>query len=365
MMKLTALYCPHTTIKPDRVFADLLLFEKIIHFQVMEDEKPNDWNDLIHSYPPIPFGKDLARFQHLIADLKGHENEFYAGQLSSMALEQMENRDEDTVRGLISAISNEEGEQKDKNNKERERFWQARLLLRLAEIMAEEEEELQHRLTATDHNESLLLEALKGELEEEGLHIPSAISPNTLPVRPEVLLRAWGTLLLADENEKPKILLTDSQDFAEPFFEANEAISGQRPKRLCRLPLPHTLGMDEKNYLATRENFRNQASETLARLTRILAETCQAGESAGTLKEFSQAAALWGSAFGQSGPWGESPRHNKQQCQSHPHLEIYLCNQSLNQLMARLCHPGISLQEEDQSPAIIAVKNTSASTCSG
>lgn len=361
-MKLTALYCPHTSIRPDRVFPELILFEEIIFFQAMEDEKSASWNQLIHGYPPIPFGDDLARFQHLIADLKGHENEFYAGQLSSMALEQMENRDEDTVRGLISAISKGEKKQEDKNNKERERLWQARLLLRLAEIMVQEEEELQDQLAAADHDEARLLEALKGELEEEGLYIPSAVNPDTLPVRPEVLLRAWGILLLADTREKPEILLTDSQDFAEPFFEANEAMTGQRPRRLCRLPLPHTSGMTEENYLTSRENFRALGNESLGKLTQLLTDTCQSGESAETLKEFSQAAALWGSTFEQSGPWGEPPR--QKQCQGQPHLEIYLCNRSLNQLANRLCQPGKSLPEEDQTLALIAVTNKNTSTCS-
>ncbi|MBW1791177.1 MAG: hypothetical protein JRJ14_02745, partial [Deltaproteobacteria bacterium] len=108
MSQLTALYFPDTAITTQAVYQELLFFDKILFYQPVEIDPEThspEGLDLCSGYPPVPFKEDLDRFKSLLRELKGHEGEFYSGQLSSMSLEYMERRDRPSVEGLISSIT--------------------------------------------------------------------------------------------------------------------------------------------------------------------------------------------------------------------------------------------------------------------
>lgn len=368
MSQLRALYFPETAITTEQVLQELLFFDSLYFYHSSEpdehaDSQPGEGE--CHGYPPVPFDDDLQRFKQLIRELKGNEEEFYSGHLSSISLDYMENRDETTVRNLISTIAGPDktAETREQPNK-REDLWQARLLLKLAEILAKEEKELQESLTAISGKEEELFDALKGE---EGFSsslgpIPSA---STLPVRPEILLKAWGKLFLADQ--KDHWILTSSQpESVESLFEINEALSRQRPVRLFRIPLPYTDGMDETTFFKLRKSFRHTAKQTLDSFTSLLTETAENGISPETLKEFTSLAADWTRIFDQSGPWGQdtsSPLQKKDGLGA-PHLEVYLCSHSLAELLGNFCKIK-NHKQNTHTHGIIALKSRKSSTCKG
>ena len=109
MTQLTALYFPDTEITVETVAQELLFFEKIIYYRSVENgeakEEVPGADTLCHGYAPVPFGEDLNRFKSLLKDLKGHENEFYSGQLSAISSGQVGKRDTTSVTDLISTIT--------------------------------------------------------------------------------------------------------------------------------------------------------------------------------------------------------------------------------------------------------------------
>lgn len=361
MSQLTALYFPDTAITTQAVYQELLFFDKILFYQPVEIDQeevytPEDL-DLCSGYPPVPFKEDLDRFKALLRELKGHEGEFYSGQLSSMSLEYMESRDRPTVEGLISSITKTQ-DTTEPETKTKEALWQSRLLLKLAEIMAQEEQDLQNELSAIARKEELLFDALKGDPELSKSLRPQTSYPTPIPVRPKIILKAWGQLFLADKKETPWILTTDDSEYGESFFEASEALSGQRPVRLCRIPLPYTEGLDIGSYITNRNHFRKNGEETLGSFARLLEETVHSGQQENTLKDWAGMAAELTRLIADSGTWSQPYPPAIQ-----PHLEIYLCNQPLHKLLAHFCRSKAEATANEPEHGIIAIKSSKKIEC--
>lgn len=364
MPQLTALYFPETDVSTETVSQELLFFEKIFYYQAIENDEapvPDIEENLCIGYPPVPFGKDLDRFKALLRELKGHAGEFYSGQLSSMSPQYMENRDEKTVQGLISSITGIK-DATGSDMKTYETLWQSRLLLKLAEIMAREELELQDALTAISQQEEHLFDVLKGDPELAKSLTPPTSYSKTIPVRPEIIVKAWGQLFLADKLKTPWILTTADPEYGETLFEASESLSRQRPLRLCRIPLPHTEGLDMDTYLSRRNYFRKEGKETLEPFARLLGETAHAGQQKNTIRDWAGMAANLTRLVAESGTWSHSPMLPSAAPQ--PHLEIYLCSHPLHTLVAHLCRfKGAVDLKNEPGHAIIAVKSSKKIEC--
>lgn len=360
MSQLTALYFPDTALTTQAVYQELLFFEKILFYQPVEvDQEANTPKnqDLCSGYPPVPFKEDLDRFKALLRDLKGHAGEFYSGQLSSMALEYMESRDGSEVKNLISSITKTQ-DSTEQEIKTYETLWQSRLLLKLAEIMAKEEKELQNELSAIAQKEELLFDTLKGDPELARSLRPQTSCPNPLPVKSGIILKAWGQLFLADKKETPWILATGDSEYGESFFEASEALSGQWPVRLCRIPLPYTEGLDIGSYITNRNQFKKDGEKTLESFARLLKETALSGQQQSTIKDWAGMAANLTRLVADSGAWGQPSLPANQ-----PHLEIYLCNQPLHKLLAHFCHSTTVTTANEPEHAIIAIKSSKKIEC--
>jgi hypothetical protein len=369
MIPLTALYFPDTSLSARQVSQELIFFDKVYHYLPSETDGSDDSvavAGICEGYPPVPFAEELNRFRQLIRELKGNEAEFYSGHLSSIAAGQEKNRDERSVRSLINSIEGTSpADQSGARADIREGLWQARLLLKLAEILYQEEQELQQELSAIAVKERELFESLKGEGE-----IPFALSGLTvesrLPVRPEILLKAWAKLFLADRRQgEHTILVTNQEQAAETLFDANEALSGQRPVRLFRIPLPGGSAMDMAAYINDRATFRAGARDIIDGFTSTLSATlASGGVTQETLKGFTRLAAEWTKNLHNCTAWqtASAPSGQENKCQGEPHLEVYLCNRSLPGLLAHLCRAD---SESHGAPAIIALKSSKKSTCKG
>ncbi|MBI5558492.1 MAG: hypothetical protein HY885_12730 [Deltaproteobacteria bacterium] len=371
MIPLTALYFPDTSVSARQVSQELLFFDKIYHYLPSETDGSSDSvavAGICEGYPPVPFADELNRFRQLIRELKGNEAEFYSGHLSSIAASHSKNREELSVRSLINTIggkplADKAGAEADT----REGLWQARLLLKLAEILYQEEQELQQELSAIAVKERELFESLKGEPE-----IPFALSGFAVesrpPVRPAILLKAWAKLFLADTRQgKHAILVSNQEQAAEALFEANEALSGQRPVRLFRIPLPDSEAMDMAAYINDRAAFRASARDIIAGFKSAISATLASGVTQDSLKSFTILAAEWTKNFHTRKAWetASGPSGQLVKCQGEPHLEVYLCNRSLPSLMAHLCRAAAESAVTPGSPAIIALKSSKKSTCKG
>ncbi len=367
MSSLPVYHFPETDITVNDVRRQLLFFSQIFYLTPVENEEDAP-QALCTAYTPAPLGDDLERFGQLLAELKGNEAAFYQGQLSTLALEYMEHRDPQTVRDIISTLQTPGTPPATgpTTSKDREELWQARLLLKLAEILRQEEKELSEGLSMLAERQEELFEELKGEEELQDLFDALAPTPSAhFPVRVESLIKAWGRLLLAGDHQ-PWFVNCFSPEAAEPFFEANEHLSGQRPVRLLRLPLPHC-DQNPDNYLEKRQIWFERLTDCRQQIADTLHHIAGHGLATNSLADLAQLAALWTKAYGQHDIWPEPPiASSPKKCSASPHLEIYLLNQPIRQLLATLC--GQPYDADSAGPwthGLLAVLSSRSSTCKG
>ncbi|MEN8257880.1 MAG: hypothetical protein ABFS09_08470 [Thermodesulfobacteriota bacterium] len=364
MTSLPAYHFPETDISLDDVRGQLLFFSQIFYLAPVEADEA-EASELCTAYTPAPLGDDLQRFKQLMAELKGNEAAFYQGQLSNMALEYMENRDPETVRDIISNLQAPgTSTSAPESAQSREELWQARLLLKLAEMLRQEHKALAEGMAMMQDRQADLLKDLKGEEELQDLFHALDDTPSPqFPVRVESLISAWGHLLLAGDHQ-PWFLNCFSPEAAEPFFEVNEKLSGQRPVRLLRLPLPDC-DHDPENYLEKRQIWLDQLAGCRQKTAEILHDLARHGMRDSTLADLAQMAALWTAAYSQNNPWPEPPvASSPKKCVATPHLEIYLLSQPISQLVAQLCAlKTTSGPEGPWSHGLLAVLSCRSSTC--
>lgn len=359
MTTLRAIHFPETILSPQDVMAQLLLFDTISYITptATEDEP----NPLCPTYDPAPLGEDAVRFGQLLGELKGNETAFYQGQMSRLALEYLETRDDNTVREIIGSIH---GQQKTstpaEQNKDAEKLWKARLLLKLAEIKQREEQEIQQSLQRIKDAQQNMLGDLKGEDEFQDLfHSLANILPNQTPVRVESLIKSWGKLF-GEGTEDFFILHCFSPEAAAPYLEVSESITGKRPVRLVRLPLPDC-SVDPEEFLTKKEQWLQAGDPWLTELKTALHQVAERGLDAVPLATFTKLAGQWTSQVDRAEFW-PSPAATKE-C-GPPALELYLLGDTILPLTATLCNLKNKTDHSPMKHGLLAFVSTRPNSCS-
>lgn len=333
MNQLTTLMFPDTQLCTKSVWRELFFFNTINYYHSTEsedDDRPAcdalEEPGLCRGYAPAPLGEDLERFKMLLRELKGNEGEFYSGQLSSMTLEYLENRDTENTLKLISAMMEEPAKTAKKQDREQnEVLWKARLYLKLAEIIQREEEEMETSISSLADLEKKIFKQLKGDEDEE---IP-AIQPSSnsrMPIRTHDLLKAWGHLFMADH--KPcQMLLTASHDSADILLDIAES-NGKCPTLITTLPLP-SLPANMETFPQIRESFRTSNTDILNSFASLFNDLSKNGLSESISRELNEATENWRKTLQENSLLPHQPEP--------PSLAIYSCELSLSMLMSQFC----------------------------
>lgn len=359
MTTLRAIHFPETTLIPQDVMGQSLLFDAIAYIipTATEEDEPSP---LCPPYNPAPLGDDAIRFGQLLEELKGNETAFYQGQMSNLALEYLETREDDTVRDIVSTMR---GQNKAKQNPEEEKeftqLWQARLLLKLAEIMRREEQEVHASLQRIKNAQEAMLGDLKGEDEFNDLFNALKTSlPTQTSVRVETLIKAWGRLF-AQGTETFSALHCFTPEAAEPFMEISEAVTGTRPPRILRLPLPNCAPSAD-GFPAKKETWQTENMDWLQELKTALIEVCRKGLNTVPLTVFTALAATWTSQIDQSDLW---PEHIPSAQHGAPALEIYLLGAGIQELNAKLGNLKAKNNEASSPYGLLAFISSRPTSC--
>ena len=291
MNDLTTLFFADTTLDPKIAAQLLFVFDKIYHYQpsepvesVGEDEdflcRQLIKNGLCQGYPPVPFGSELEQFKRTLKDLQTHWGD-YGNRLPHLSLASMSTRepldeDEASINRLAAAfqkknsptdqgISNDRTEGKD--------LWQARLVLKLAELLDRAERELEQGLTSLANRERDMLKSLRGSDEDDlsdGFSA-SALLKNS-PAHPPVIrqkMKAWTQLFLAEQKTNHPLtehwlITTNREEPVAMFFETYTKLFKRQPTVLFTIPLPNLSGEDLNNYIGKRASFRAGADKSFA-----------------------------------------------------------------------------------------------------
>ncbi len=266
-MNLKTILIPPLSIPRERLFRQfLIIFDEISLYAASEDTcRPEDFysrQHLIRRYAPVPFAEDLENFQHLIRDISSHRDEYYSGGVFSMS--KAARVDEEAVWDLVSRIMTPENSE----DKKLSALTQARLLLRLSEIMTDEEEEINNSLQQVEQRTASMLSALQNTAATTTAGHTPAASEAGGPAMQQ--LKAWIYLFMADkEVDRPWTAAPASRETFEILADYYSRELDKGPHLVCRLPLPDCEGDNDK-YLELRNKIRQAGSQTLQGLEKEL-----------------------------------------------------------------------------------------------
>ena len=336
MKTLDTLYFPDTVL-PVRQQLPLALFFNTIHLlQPVEDGVKEDGEESSDpsGYPftemgfcqvhtPSKLGSDRDRFLHLIHDIR-NKKDAYVEQLSYLTLASLSapaSRGDNSKQAILSSLLHgmeEDGGIQDEQT--RLALWQARLVLKIAEILDQEEEELALQLANIDDNEIALFRSLLGEIRESGdedvieddpfLELLELKQKMNQP-RPGMIrnrLRAWNRLYLSGPLPvQPLLWTTRRQEAADILLEQYEKESGQAPLSLLQIDLPVRFSPEDTGVIQEIEQFRTgmqshlqELAETLGKL--VLMELPVIGDPASLVPQAQAWQETWNSRLESSFP---------------------------------------------------------------
>lgn len=266
MNTLKALYFPGTEIYSGSQFPASLLFSQIHLLQPVESIKTADnaadifkTSGLCQAHTPAPLGESRDRFLKLIDDIKDRKDN-YAAQLSSLtvaALSAEKASIDDTQRGIVASLLGHNHVVEAPEEKKDVLLWQARLVLKIAEFLDREEEEVAMQMALIDDDEENLFKTLQGEDDsdiEESLFDELQQLQRKLPQPPTSAIRnrlnAWSKLYLTSCEDEPNIWLTHLAESADILLEEYENIAKVPASIIADFELPANIGWS-RDYAAT------------------------------------------------------------------------------------------------------------------
>ncbi|MEN8134932.1 MAG: hypothetical protein ABFS18_05280 [Thermodesulfobacteriota bacterium] len=340
MNMLSGLYFPGTGPNKELFYSLLCLLAKIDFYQIVADDGSNDGSPYWEGHVVMPLGEDRDRFLAMIRDIKAHAADFYGGYLSALSADSLIDRDESSVWQLVASLHGENREA-DRDPVLTEKLWQARLILKLAEILTEERADINRGLTDLNRAEQAVFEALKGEHDDQADDdevLPTAalkIGGGRAGGKIKHLLKAWGALFVMDSTQH-SLLVTDSEDAAAILFDAWEELSGERPQLLVELDLPVVESIEAM--AAARVESAEAGTAVSNGLQDILA-----GDGVSGIANLKTAAELWQNKVG---------AEDRRNCR----LDIYLLvGHSLREVWGRISGMAVAADGDGSQPSLVAV----------
>ncbi len=300
MNSLETFYFPDTVLPRPHQLALALFFDTIHLLQPVEDgeQQGQDIAAAPGSYPftesgfcqahtPSRLGVDRDRFLHLLHDIS-HKKDAYVEQLSYLTLASLSapaGRGENSKQAIMSSLLQDMAPGNEaQDEQERLALWQARLVLKIAELLDQEEEELTRQMATVDDREIALFRSLQGEIRESGDEDAIeedpfaellALKQKMNQPRPGMIknrLRAWGRLYASGPLPvQPLMWLTRRQEAADILLEQYEQESGRAPVMLMQLELPVSRLPDQTAMSLQVTQFRTEMQVHLSAMAAALA----------------------------------------------------------------------------------------------
>lgn len=301
MHTLDTLYFPDTVLPIHEQLPLALFFHTIHLLQPVEKDEKGDQGEPFDpgNYPftetgfcqehtPSRLGADRGRFLHLIHDIRT-KKDAYVEQLSYLTLASLSapaSRGDNSKQAILSSLL--QGMEQDSDARDEQArldLWQARLVLKIAEILDQEEKELALQLTGIDDNEIALFKRLQGEIRESGEEEVTGEDPflellelkqKMNQPRPGMIrnrLRAWNRLYLSGPLPvKPLLWITRRQEAADILLEQYEKESGRAPLSLLQIELPAVFSKENTGVIGEVERFRTEMQPHLQEIAEALGE---------------------------------------------------------------------------------------------
>jgi hypothetical protein len=272
---------PDTIPEAEILFPLVQVFEPIVYLRPVENDPPAGADlspfcreaaepGLIRFACPAPLAEDRDRFLQLVRDLQERRDD-YAGQLSNLSLAGIGRGGKaETKTSIIGTLLKQTGIRKGQDEQQIMVLWQARLVLKLAEIFDREQKELHNSLKRISKRENGLLHELR---EEDNQPFSLTRSLNSGAGKTDGQLRqrlkAWSRLFsLGSEQPAASIFITTSRDASDLLLEQYTLKQKIQPQPLLELQLPG--GHETDTAAEQRTVFQKDAAELIGTLHELL-----------------------------------------------------------------------------------------------
>jgi len=233
---------------------------------------------LCQAHTPAPMGPDRERFTRLVGDIRLRTDD-YAAQLSALTMAAMSaprtEKNQEARHQIVSSLLRG-GDMNKPTTENGLDFWQARLVLAIAEILEEKEEEVRQSLLLLDEREMDMLRQLQGEGEPDG-DDPFAeitrIKARLEAPRPreyKIRFKSWQRLMANAPVPPVSVWLASTQDGADQVFTKYEGLGESTALPLVKLPLPAVIPASDQHVVQQVKDFRKAAAAALASLGKDL-----------------------------------------------------------------------------------------------
>lgn len=333
MNALNTLYFPDTVLTLEQQLPLALFFHTLHLLQPVEGDVQSDTGEdggkasdsgcypfmekgFCQAHTPSALGGDRDRFLHLLHDIR-NKKDAYVEQLSYLTLASLSapspHGDSSKQAILSSLLQGVEQDSDARTEQDRLALWQARLVLKIAEILDQEEEELAWQLATIDDQEIALFRQLQGEIkksgegeviEEDPFQELLELKQKLNQPRPGMIrnrLRAWSTLYSSGPLPVDfQLWTTRRQEAADILLERYEKENGQAPVTLLQITLPARISPENGDAIREIEQFKTgmqaqlqELAETLGRLA--AAEINKSNNPAGLFPEAQAWQETWNS----------------------------------------------------------------------
>ncbi len=271
MNSFDTLIFPDTDIFKEEYYP-LLLFCSPLHFLQPVEPDPAREEDaekshfyqhgLWQPHTPIPLGDNRSPYLRLIEDIKNRQKH-YLDQFSALTIAPgaaprspaQPGKKHDLVVSLLSkhgvAISDIE------TNLE---LWQSRLILSIAEILTEEEDDLQEEISYFNEEEIAVLRSLKKEDSGEDYLLKEVEKFQKQQKKPHVSniikrFAAWRYLMQRKPLPSVQLWLASSRPAAEQVLEKYNSASGRNAVPILKLDLPARISASGRYVVEQIEKF--------------------------------------------------------------------------------------------------------------
>lgn len=280
MNSFDTLLFPDTDVFKEQYYP-LLLFCSPLHF--LEPVEPDRaarvdaemahfyQHGLWHPHTPLPLGDDREHYLRLIDDIKNRKKH-YIEHFRALTIDPGAAASSPARPGLkhdlVVSLLTEHGVAIEKIETNLE-LWQSRLILSIAEILTQEEDDLQEEISYFNEEEIAVLRSLKKEDADEGYLQKEVEKFQKQQKKPRLhntikRFEAWCYLMQQQPLPPVRLWLASSRPAAEQVVDRYKSASGRPAVPILKLALPATISASGRYVVERIEKF-HQATTLIHR----------------------------------------------------------------------------------------------------
>ena len=271
MNSFDTLIYPDTDIFKEEYYP-LLLFCSPLHFLQAVEPDPQSSVDvevahfyqqgLWQAHTPAPLGDNRTNYLRLIDDIKNRKK-YYLDQFSALVIDPGATPRSPVRPGqqheLVTSLLTQHGVALQDIEKHPE-IWRSRLILSIAEILAEEEDDLQEDISYFNEEEIAVLRSLKKDDKAQDYLLQEVEKFQKQQKTPKVdnIIRrftAWRTLMQQKPLPSVRLWLASSRPAADQVLERYKSTSGSHAVPILKLDLPATISASGRYVVERIEKF--------------------------------------------------------------------------------------------------------------